>query len=663
MGKKKNKIADIKAHLLRQRDKYTKLKENATHEADTNTANIKLGQVEEGLAELDAFQQDNNGNNGGQQQPQGMQPQHQMPDGSMMPGEQHGGQQGMPMGNPEMGQPQFTRNGGHLNMYYNGGYSGYNSYDNVLKQVEVDGGISGAFTPTMRGVSQFPTRDMSSPGQVTHQPRPISLESANLAQPNNTGSPMLSNQREAPMTSMTPQGTKQFNIPAPETGTIAPKEIETSQNSFGNGNGFDMGKAASIATVAAPIITGLMKKPEDSGYKNGMPGNNGYTKKNQYQLNNRPYKQGGSIPMYPDGGYLSPENNMTNFKIPEQQSSFNGSAPNRYSTIDQEEALRRETNALGSSYASAAIKADNDERLRMAQQNYSNNPKVQAPRVNRPDEIPADDNEEDREKQIVDEEIANSSQSKKIDDYNKQVANKGFWSTPGHTYNADSGSWGMPGIATDNPFKEEENTTSPNQRKNDYFSNAIQLAAPAYNMYSALQKPDKFPDIKNPYKGEILNSIKPNYESYNPQLAELRRQQGATNAAIPGMSGGSAQQALLATTATGLGYGDKMAQTIAATNARNNQIKTQAGLRKAQAMQQFYTQEASEKGQKRQFDLGSKAKQEDLMAQSLRDFGEFSQREDIDSGTVNANAMQMEILRKNYPDQYEEIMSKYQNLG
>lgn len=625
-------IAEVYGKLIKKGDSLRK-----NIEAGRTEYQKELDDNEAQINRLAEFQQANNGNNGGQQQPQGMQPQHQMPDGSMMPGEQHGGQQGMPM----------ARNGGHLNMYNNGGYDPYNGYGNkdfsrmsrfspdgqvmlenendigkdntqmyrgfasrfpengdwnqvnldeggtpnelygvptvkrndgnVLKQVEVDGGISGAFTPTMRGTSLFPTKDYSNPGQVTHQPRPISLESANLAQLNDTGSPMLSNQREAPMTPMTLRGTPQFKIPAPEIGTIAPKEIETSQNSFGNGNKFDMGKAASIATVAAPIITGLMKKPEDSGYKNGMPGNNGYTKKNQYQLNNRPYKQGGSIPMYDNGGY---------------------------------------------------------------------------------NEIPADDNEEDREKQIVDEEIANSNQSKKIDDYNKQVANKGFWSTPGHTYNADSGSWGMPGIATDNPFKEDDGIyTSPYQRKDDYLSNAVQLMPSAYTMSLGLKNPDKFPDIKNPYKGEILNSIKPNYESYNPQLAELRRQQEATNEAIPGMSGGSPQQALRAVIASADIYGDKMAQNIAATNARNNQIKTEAGLRKAQAMQQFYTQEAGEKGQKRQFDLASAAKQEDLVRQGYEGYKDFAQREDIDKNTADMNLQQMEILKKNYPRVYKEIMS------
>lgn len=68
----------------------------------------------------------------------------------------------------------------------------------------------------------------------------------------------------------------------------------------------------------------------------------------------------------------------------------------------------------------------------------------------------ADDNEEDREEQILDEEIANSSQSKKIDDYNKQVKEEGFWSTPGNTYNQDTGKWEDQGIETGDPFADNQ---------------------------------------------------------------------------------------------------------------------------------------------------------------------------------------------------------------
>ena len=56
------------------------------------------------------------------------------------------------------------------------------------------------------------------------------------------------------------------------------------------------------------------------------------------------------------------------------------------------------------------------------------------------------------------------------------------------------------------------------------------------------------------------------------------------------------------------------------------------------------------------YDFRAEGKKGDVMAQGLRDVGEYAQVRDIDKNTAAQNEMQMEILRRNYPKVYAEIM-------
>ena len=641
MGKKKNKIADIKAHLLRQKDKYTKLKENATHEADTNTANIKLKQVEDGLAEVDAFQQANNGNNGGQQQPQGMQPQQQMP-----------------MGNPGMGQPQFARNGGHLNMYPDGGYLTPEGYAAINKFENTSGTFDKLGNPIGMGKGDnYAQTGGNNPQAVADIENFIDKKIGK-----NVWDKMPEEMKVQAYSFMFNHGIetkdKEGDLLKGIAQAIQQSDPDTFPETYGDDGAMARGrlsneealKIVKEADYSNPTIynnyVNVLGSQLDSlglnfpeGYREAY-GNRAIDINNYYD---KPSEQGNSPSNQPptDNAGTTGQGDLDYMKSinDDKYSQFSGATSDVYT-------------GLGSNLPSDP--------------GYNwNDPGVSNPNVYKEQEEKLFSNDDDAPY-----------------DYNNNGEGDTFPTKP---YNFDIPLYTPPGKATGHDYdgdginddwpvrlkeKEEDDDddnnekkendgiyTSPYQRKNDTLSNWAQLAGPAYSMALGLQKPDEFPLIKNQYEGDILNALKPNYETYDPQIEALRDAKRKTIAGIPGFSGGSANQALLATSAAGLGYGDKMAQAIAATNSRNNQIKTQAGLRKAQALQQFYAQQASEKGQKRQFDLGSKAKQQDLIRQGLGDFGKYSEREDIDRNTTDMNLQQMEILRSQYPRAYADVMN------
>jgi hypothetical protein len=186
---------------------------------------------------------------------------------------------------------------------------------------------------------------------------------------------------------------------------------------------------------------------------------------------------------------------------------------------------------------------------------------------------------------------------------------------------------------------------------------AAQLAPIAYNVYSALKEGDEFKTFEDPYKASAMRALEYKPISYNPQLDAITRQAEATRRSIPGMAGGSSTIGMNALLRSGMGYSGKMADAIRSTQAANQAAKQRAGLAQAQALGRYGQQEIAQKQQKQQFDLGTEARKSDVLAQAARDVSEYQQRQNIDLNTAEQNAMQMEILRRSYPDVYAEIMN------
>lgn len=118
------------------------------------------------------------------------------------------------------------------------------------------------------------------------------------------------------------------------------------------------------------------------------------------------------------------------------------------------------------------------------------------------------------------------------------------------------------------------NTSDERLRNTDYATMIAKGLPIASDIYDSLQEAEYAEAQKHPYEGDILGA-KVNLVDYNPQLAELRRREEITKANIPGMSGGSPNQALLATSASGLGYSEKAADLIRQNQLQNAMIKNQ----------------------------------------------------------------------------------------
>lgn len=601
-------IAEVYGKLIKKGDKLRK------HiEAGRSEYQKELDDNEAQINRLAEFQQANNGNNGGEQQPQGMQPQQQMP-----------------MGNPGIGQPQFSRNGGHLNMYYNGGYGP------APTGTTIQNNASGY------GVSAAPEYDASGDlSNVTEAPK--QGNKFNWGNAISTMMPALQagmdaysqNKEESEGTQLPPNygapgNTTTFardggDIPMYDNGGRTDKFVPRSEHIevWDDGKfqydregkkifnvqqrlrGEDGKKYWQDVDPKSDVYRKFHKSAKEAhkvdrlNYKNPIEdryqGNKSYkpsaeflkqldyqknlqegdddfyrkgdtdilsdivmsdmgttavpTTRKDFRLANRydakPYqvaydamraagfKNGGNIPMYWHGGY----HNYDQYDRNPPRKTRSRRVRNAYGMYDepdrsdeylsaeqiQDMEANRDTNSMNTIY-----------RPSSTSNTWRNAPPSGIVNINYPEE--------------------------EMD--------------PNETHPIPS-SPTTPSTPPTAVSKVGQGNTSDERLRNTDYATMIAKGLPiASDIYDSLQEAEYAEAQKHPYEGDILGA-KVNLVDYNPQLAELRRREEITKANIPGMSGGSPNQALLATSASGLGYSEKAADLIRQNQLQNAMIKNQ----------------------------------------------------------------------------------------